>query len=93
MLAPERCVGRVALRVEGRGLWRGTKFTPALPGVTSDGRPRLSGFSLALPGPKEDASGKTFARERLAQVAWERHPLEGGDLRALLPPAALLGGG
>lgn len=48
-----RAVGH-GLRVKGKGLWRGTKFKPVLPGVTLSGRPQLSSCQ---PGHAKDRAG------------------------------------
>lgn len=55
---PLRDAWAVPSRVQGRGLWTGTKFKPALPDMTLSGRPRLASCQPSRARPKEDASGK-----------------------------------
>lgn len=72
------------LQSQGRGLWRGTTFTSAVPGVTSAGTPWLCSCQLGCA--KGDASGKTSAARasflRPLQVTCERHAPRGEDIEA-----------
>lgn len=74
----------LGVKVKRKGLWRDTKFKPALLVMTLNpgshgvgGSPSSPTATLAVPGTKKDASGKIPARKRrlprFLQVARERH--------------------
>lgn len=79
---PLRVAWAVPSRVQGRGLWTGTKFKPALPDMTLAGRPRLPSCQ---PG-RARVQGGCFGQNPLHEGAelLEGVPQRGGRPRALL---------